>query len=98
VAPSGQAAAMEAALEHEVVRQLGAVPLLLPIVEQVGLRAVINQRVHPNGQQAGDLDLGLVTEVLVLNRLLAPRPLVHVETWLGGDRRAGAAGAGGRAV
>lgn len=84
VVPSGRAAAMEAALEHEVVRQLGAVPLLLPIVEQVGLRAVINQRVHPNAQQAGDLDLGLVTEVLVLNRLLAPRPLVHVETWLGG--------------
>src|SRR6266496_2273600 len=83
VAPSGRAAVTEAALEHEVVRQLGAVPLLLPIVEQLGLRAVVNQRVHPNAQQAGDLDLGLVTEVLVLNRLLAPRPLVHVETWLG---------------
>jgi hypothetical protein len=27
-----------------------------------------------------DLDLGVVTGVLVLNRLLAPKPLVHVET------------------
>ena len=28
--------------------------------------------------------LGLVTVVLVCNRLLAPQPLVHVETWLAG--------------
>ena len=28
--------------------------------------------------------MGLVTGVLVLNRLLAPQPLVHVETWLAG--------------
>lgn len=83
VAARGRAAAMEAALEREVVQHLGAIPLLLPIVEQLGLRQVVNQRVHPSAEQTGDLDLGLVTEVLVFNRLLAPRPLVHVETWVG---------------
>ena len=28
--------------------------------------------------------MGLVTGVLVLNRLLAPQPVLHVETWLAG--------------
>jgi len=81
-AAKGQAAALEVALEQELVRQLGAVPLLLPIIERLGLRERVNQRVYPTGEQSADLDLGRVTEVLVLNRLLAPQPLVHVEDWL----------------
>lgn len=36
----------------------------------------------PTGESATDLDPGLVTLLLVCNRLLAPQPLVHVETWL----------------
>jgi hypothetical protein len=81
-APTGQAATIEAALDRELVRRLGAVPVLLPIVEQLDLRDRVNRRVHPAGDQPGDLDLGRVTQVLVLNRLLAPQPLVHVEAWL----------------
>jgi len=81
-AASGQAAALEATLDQELVHQLGAVPLLLPVLERLGLRERINQRVHPTGTQPADLDLGRVTEVLVLNRLLAPQPLVHVEGWV----------------
>jgi len=81
--PTGQAAALEAALDQEVVRHLGAVPLLLPILEQLGLRERVNAHLAPSGSQAGDLDLGQVIQVLVCNRLLAPKPLVHVETWLG---------------
>jgi transposase len=80
--PTGQAATLEAALDRELVRRLGAVPLVLPIMEQLGLRDRINQRVHPEGEQRGGVDLGCVAEVLVLNRLLAPQPLVRVETWL----------------
>jgi transposase len=79
---TGQAAAAEAALDHELIVHLGALPLLLPLVERLGLRDLINRRCHPTGTVPEDLDLGLVTGVLVLNRLLAPRPLVHVETWL----------------
>ncbi len=33
--PTGQAAALEAALDRELVRQLGAVPLVLPLLEQL---------------------------------------------------------------
>jgi len=80
--PTGQAATLGASLDHELVRQLGALPLLLPILQGLGLRERVNQRVHPEGTQATDLDLGLITEVLVCNRLLAPKPLVHVERWL----------------
>ncbi len=84
-APStGQAAAVEAALNQDLILHLGALPLLLPLLDRLGLRDVVNQRCHPTGTVQEDLDLGLVTGVLVLNRLLAPTPLVHVETWLAG--------------
>lgn len=81
-APAGQAASLEAQLDHHLVRQLGALPLLLPIIEKLKLREVINQRCHPQATADLDLDLGRVVELIVCNRLLAPRPLVHVESWL----------------
>jgi hypothetical protein len=84
-APSfGQAAAAEAALDRELILQLGALPLLLPLLERLGLREIVNRRCHPAAATPAELDVGLVTGVLVLNRLLAPQPLVHVETWLAG--------------
>jgi len=84
-APSfGQAAAAEAVLDRELILHLGALPLLLPLLERLGLREVVNRRCHPEGSTPADLDAGLVAGVLVLNRLLAPQPLVHVGTWLAG--------------
>lgn len=80
--PRGQAAALEAALDHDLVRALGALPVLLPILEQLGVREIINQRCVPTGTTTTELDPGLVTLLLICNRLLAPQPLVHVETWL----------------
>ena len=80
--PTGQAAALDAQLDCHLVRQLGAVPLLVPLVERLRVREVVNARCHPHGTVLPDLDLGRVVELLVFNRLLAPRPLVHVETWL----------------
>jgi transposase len=80
--PRGQAALLEASLDQELVRILGAIPLLLPLIEQLGVREIINRRCHPAETDTADLDLGLVTLVLILNRLLAPKPLVHVEEWL----------------
>lgn len=81
--PTGQAAALDASLDQELVRSLGALPVLLPILEQLDLRAIVNRHCVSGGEQTTDLDPGLVTLLLVLNRLLAPSPLVHVETWLG---------------
>ena len=80
----GLAAATEAALDRELILQLGALPLLLPLLDRLGLRDVVNRHCHPQGRTPGELDVGLVAGVLVLNRLLAPQPLVHVETWLAG--------------
>jgi transposase len=71
-------------LDHQSNLHLGALPLLLPLVERLGLRGLVNRRAHPADTTPHALDLGLVTGVLVLNRLLAPQPLVHVETWLAG--------------
>lgn len=82
--PSGQAAALDAQLDQHLVRHLGALPLLVPIVERLQLRGVVNRRCHPQGSVTTDIDLGRVAEVVVLNRLLAPRPLVHVEGWVAG--------------
>src|SRR6266702_4565747 len=76
---SGQAAAFAATLDAQVIQFLGALPLLLPLFERLGLRESVNRHV---GALAADQDAGLVVLLLCLNRLLAPRPLVHVETWL----------------
>jgi len=80
-APQGDAALVDAVLEQHLVHTLGALPLLLPLLERLGLREVVNQQCQPAGSGA-DLDVGLVALVLVCNRLLAPQPLVHVEEWL----------------
>jgi transposase len=66
-----------------VIRQtrtlhLGALPLLYPILETLGLRDIVNA-LRPT---EADLDLGLVILVLVLNRLMAPAPLSWVDHWL----------------
>lgn len=80
--PIGQAALLDAQLDRHLVRQLGALPLLVPILERLKLREIVNRHCHPQATADLDLDLGRVVEVVVFNRLLAPRPLVHVEDWL----------------
>jgi len=58
-------------------RQVGAVPVVYPLVEKLQIRQTING-VH--GSKA-EIDLGRVVEVLVLNRLLSPQPLYQVGEW-----------------
>lgn len=83
VAPaSGQAAALAAQLDQQLVQQLGALPLLMPILGRLRVRALVNERCHGQDTTLSALDWGQVVEVIVLNRLLAPRPLVHVEDWV----------------
>jgi hypothetical protein len=83
-AAQGQAAALETALDATLVRSLGALPVLLPLCAQLGLREIVNRHCWPQGAGPEDVDVGRMTLVLILNRLQAPRPLVHVETWLAG--------------
>jgi len=59
-------------------RQLGALPVLYRLLEILDVRRIINR--HCPG--ARRVDHGAVVVVLVLNRLMAPRPLYKVADWL----------------
>jgi transposase len=59
-------------------QQLGALPVLYALLEVLGVRETIN-RYCPTG---GKIDHGTVAVVLILNRLMAPRPLYQVADWL----------------
>ena len=61
-------------------RQLGALPLIQPILTDLQVRETVN-RLLPS---QADVDLGQVVVLLVLNRLLAPQPLYEIQNWLTG--------------
>jgi transposase len=71
------AAQVAAALTESSPRQIGAVPVVYPLLEALQVRQTINALRWTRA----DIDLGRVVEVLTLNRLLAPRPLYHVGAW-----------------
>ncbi len=66
------------ALTSSVPRQVGAIPVLYPLLEALQVRQTINGL----GMTGADIDLGRVVEMLTLNRLLAPQPLNHVGEWV----------------
>jgi transposase len=66
------------AIRQTCTLHLGALPLLYPILASLGLRDIVNT-LRPT---EADLDLGLVSLVLVLNRLMTPAPLSWVDHWL----------------
>jgi transposase len=59
-------------------RQMGAIPLVYPILADLGVRQITNDLVPSEA----DIDMGRVVMLLTLNRLLAPQPLYHVRDWL----------------
>lgn len=59
-------------------RQMGALPLLYPILEALEVRRTVNEVVPTEA----DIDLGRIVLLLTLNRLLAPQPLYQVQDWL----------------
>jgi len=58
-------------------RQIGALPLLDPILSALQVRRIVNELVPSQA----DIDPGPIVELLVLNRLLAPQPLYQVCDW-----------------
>lgn len=66
-----------AATRHSTPRQVGAIPILYPLLETMQVRETINALRWTKA----DVDLGRLVEVLTLNRLTAPQPLSHVEEW-----------------
>jgi len=71
------AARVEAAIVESSPRQVGAVPVVYPLLEALQVRETINAL---RWSQA-DIDLGRAVEVLTLNRLLSPQPLYQVGEW-----------------
>lgn len=69
---------MGSALTGSVPRQVGAIPLLYPLLEALQGRQTINGL----GMSGADIDLGRVVEIVTLNRLVAPQPLNHVGEWV----------------
>jgi len=63
----------------QLCRQLGALPVLYRLLEILDVRRIINRHCP----SAAQVDHGAVVVVLVLNRLMAPRPLYKVADWLG---------------
>ncbi len=59
-------------------RQIGAIPLVYPILADLGVRQITNDLVPTEA----DIDMGRIVLLLTLNRLLAPQPLYHVQDWL----------------
>jgi len=59
-------------------RHLGALPVLYALLDILQVRTIIN-RYCPS---EAEVDHGTVALVLVLNRLMAPRPLYQVADWL----------------
>jgi transposase len=70
---------MSTALTDSFPCQVGAIPVVYPLLETLRVRQTINGL----RMSGADIDLGRVVEVLVLNRLLTPRPLKHVGEWVG---------------
>jgi len=59
-------------------RQIGAMPLVYPIITALQVRQLTNELIPSQA----DIDLGRIVELLTLNRLLAPQPMYHVQNWL----------------
>ena len=64
-------------LRPAVICQVGAVPLLYPILEELGLQTEVND-LRPS---KADIDLGRLTLLFTLNRLMAPQPLYKIGDW-----------------
>ena len=65
--------------ERQLVYQIGSLPFLYALLETMQVRHIINR--HCPTQR--DVDHGTIALVLVLNRLISPKPLYRVANWVG---------------
>jgi transposase len=64
--------------QAQLRRHLGALPVLYALLEVLRVREIINRHCPTEAE----VDHGTVAMVLILNRLMAPRPLYRVAGWL----------------
>lgn len=65
-------------VDTQLSRWLGAIPILIPIIQSLDVVSIIN-RYCPS---KADVNEGTVALVLTLNRLMSPRPLYKVAEWM----------------
>ncbi len=68
----------DANIDQQLTRWLGAIPVLMPILQRLNIVEIINKYV----QTEADVDSGSVALILALNRLVSPKPLYKVADWL----------------
>lgn len=72
------AAVVDLLIRSQLRRQMGALPVLYALLETLQVRETINHHCPT----AGEVDHGTVAIVMILNRLMAPRPLYRIADWL----------------
>jgi transposase len=85
---STQAELFARSFQSQVARNPGAALLTLPVLRELGVVATVNQQC-PSEHTVSH---GHITQLLVCNRLQAPRPLYKVGDWLEQTALAGALG------
>jgi uncharacterized protein DUF4277 len=82
--PAGQSRPeLPGGIRHQVVLWLNQVGVLQPVLEQVHLREIVRDALPTvQGEETTVVESGRLVEVLVLNRLMAPRPLYRGGEWL----------------
>ncbi len=82
--PAGQSRPeLPGGIRHQVVLWLNQVGVLQPVLEQLHLREIVRDALQTvQGEETTVVASGRLVEVLVLNRLMAPRPQYRVGEWL----------------
>jgi hypothetical protein len=66
-------------IQAQLRRYMGALPVLYGLLEVLQVRQIINRHCPT----AADVDHGTVAMVMILNRMVAPRPLYRIADWIG---------------
>jgi len=70
----------DGAFTDSVIKQLGALPLVLGVIRDLGIREVVDH-FCPIREEVSDYSHGQMIEILLANRLTAPHPLYAFEEW-----------------
>ena len=73
-----QAKKFASSIDTQLSRWLGAIPILIPILQRLNVVSTINRYCPCQA----DVNEGTVALVLALNRLMSPHPLYKVADWM----------------
>lgn len=73
-----QATEFSSSIDEQLSRWLGAIPILLPILQRLNVVSIINRYCPCQA----DVDEGTAVLIMALNRLMSPKPLYKVADWM----------------